>query len=193
MHKTYRIFVVEDELLILESYKSILKAHGHQVAGFATDGITALQELAATPCDLVLMDINIPGKNGLEVVRELYEASQIPVIFVTGYYSQQLVDQATALGAFGFIVKPVDEKQLLAAIPVAMQRYFEYELVKKEAQDVKTSLRDRIVLEKAKGIIMKRRGLPEQEALAFLQQRSRNRNKKLVLIAQEIIDADALL
>ena len=135
MHKTYRIFVVEDELLILESYKSILKAHGHQVAGFATDGITALQELAATPCDLVLMDINIPGKNGLEVVRELYEASQIPVIFVTGYYSQQLVDQATALGAFGFIVKPVDEKQLLAAIPVAMQRYFEYELVKKEVHN----------------------------------------------------------
>lgn len=189
----YRIFIVEDEPLVLESYKSIVISNGNTIAGTATNGRDALLRIPISDVEIVLMDVNIPGLTGLEVIRQLSAINKIPCIFITGYYSQELVDAANSVGAFGYIVKPVDDKQLIAAIKIAMQQFDELQKTRDELDNMKIALQDRISIEKAKGILMKRRHVQEDEAMRLLQQKSRSQNKKLVVIAKEIIRADSLL
>jgi response regulator NasT len=175
----YRIFIVEDEPLVLESYKSIVISNGNTIAGTATNGRDALLRIPISDVEIVLMDVNIPGLTGLEVIRQLSAINKIPCIFITGYYSQELVDAANSVGAFGYIVKPVDDKQLIAAIKIAMQQFDELQKTRDELDNMKIALQDRISIEKAKGILMKRRHVQEDEAMRLLQQKSRSQIKSL--------------
>lgn len=193
MGESIKIFVVEDDPIVLESYKSILSTQGFTIVGTAMDGAKAIKKILASDADLILTDINLPSLNGLEVIKEVYKTREIPCVFITGYYSEELIKEANSIGAFGYIIKPISDKQLLAAIDIARQRYSEFESLKKEARDTREALEARKHIEIAKGILMRRTGVDEMTAMKQLQQKSKNKNKKLVDIAKEIIAADKLL
>ena len=188
-----RVFLVEDEAVILESYRVILESGGYQVTGCAYTGKQALSLIPKTPADMILMDINLPDINGMEVLQKLNPVVQIPCVFITGYFSDSLLSKATELGAFGYVIKPIEEKQLLATVHIALRRAKEFSVLRAEAQSVKAALEDRKYIERAKGILMKRHTVSEDEAMRLLQRKSNLMNQKLVAVAKEIIRAEMML
>jgi response regulator NasT len=145
------------------------------------------------------MDINMPGIDGIQAIEEINRIREdagreiVPVIIISGYHDQNLVDRANEVGVFAYLVKPVREEELKVAIEVCLARFREFQELKKEYQRVKDSLEARKLIEKAKGILMYRNNLKEDEAMRALQRKSRDSNKKLVDIAKEIIEADRIL
>ena len=194
--KKNRVFVVEDEVLILESYCSVLRANGFEIVGAAHSGRQALhlfQKLESGLPDIILMDIKLSDANGIDILRQLNQDRVIPCVLITAYFSEELMEEANKAGAFGYILKPVQEQQLMAAIRIAQNRAAEFDILRNEAANLKSALEDRKLIERAKGILMKHNHIDEESAMRMLQQKSKEKNKKLVVIAQEVIAASSLL
>lgn len=193
MKENAEIFIVEDEAIILESYRAVLTDSGYRVVGCAYSGKQALDRIPRSGADLLLMDINLPDMSGLDVLEKLREEHNVPCVFITGYYDDDLVKRANSLGAFGYVMKPIREEQLLAAVRIALERAGEFSHLRQEVRDTKQALEDRKLVERAKGILMRRQGIGEEEAMRLLQKKSADGNKKLARTAAEIIRADSIL
>ena len=181
-----RLFIAEDEAIILSNFKMQCQRLGHA-------GDSAEREILRLHPDLVLIDINMPGKNGIEVVEHVMQEELIPCVFITGFYSEDLSAQAARAGAFGYLLKPVDSKQISVAIQIAQARYQEFTQIRQESDTLRTALEDRKYIERAKGILMSRFALSEPEAMKRLQKLSKDRNKKMAVISRELIAAEKLL
>lgn len=192
MEKSLRVFILEDEAIILSSFLMWLKKYGYDICGYALEGNGASKKILELEPDLILLDINLPGKDGLDVLSEVNQKKLIPGIVISGYCSEQLVNKANAIGAFAYLVKPVNEKQLMASIEIAFSRFQEFEEFSNEACSLRIALDNRKYIEKAKGILMNRFEVSENEAMKRLQKKSRDTNKKLVDVAKEIITADKI-
>lgn len=190
MANALRIFVAEDEAIILRNFISAIEKMGHVVVDFALDGETASRKIRELKPDLVLIDINMPEKDGLSVVREACSDEMIPVIIITGYYSTQLAERANQACVFAYLMKPVDNQQLAVAINIAWSKYQQWLDTEMRAEELRTALEDRKKIERAKGILMDNFNLKEKEAMRHLQKMSRERNKKISVIAQDIISAN---
>jgi Response regulator with putative antiterminator output domain len=114
----------------------------------------------------------------------------IPSLIVSGYDDEELIQRASEIGVLGYLIKPIDESDLKAAIEIAISKFEEINKLKKELEETKDALESRKIIEKAKGIVMERLQLKEDDAMKFLQKKSRNSNKKLVDVAKDIIEAD---
>jgi len=199
MAKGLKVLIAEDEYVNLMGLRINLEDLGHEVIGEARDGEEAVKLATELDPDLILMDINMPGIDGIQAIEEINRIREdagkeiIPVIIISGYHDQNLVDRANEVGVFAYLVKPVREEELKVAIEVCLARFREFQELKKEYQRVKDSLEARKLIEKAKGILMYRNNLKEDEAMKVLQRKSRGSNKKLVDIAKEIIEADRIL
>lgn len=199
MAKGLKVLIAEDEYVNLMGLRINLEDLGHEVIGEARDGEEAVKLATELDPDLILMDINMPGIDGIQAIEEINRIREdagkeiVPVIIISGYHDQNLVDRANEVGVFAYLVKPVREEELKVAIEVCLARFREFQELKKEYQRVKDSLEARKLIEKAKGILMYRNNLKEDEAMKVLQRKSRDSNKKLVDIAKEIIEADRIL
>ena len=142
---------------------------------------------------MVLVDINIPGKDGLSVVREACLEKMIPTIVITGHISDDLVVKANCNCVFGYLMKPICSEELAAAIRIAWSRYQSHIKDIKRADEYKTALETRKIIERAKGILMDEFGLKESEAMKRLQKMSKDKRKEMGVVAQEIIDAKKIL
>ena len=188
-----KVFIAEDEAVILTSFKLMVKQMGFAVVGSATNGVDALEGIRVSSPDLILMDINLPQKDGLSVLKEVNREQVIPAIIVSGEFSDALVDQANEAGVFGYLLKPIDENQLEVTIKVALRRFQEFRDMSSECENLNIALKERKLIERAKGILMDRFGVKEVDAMRQLQKKSRDQNKKLSVVAEEIIAADKLL
>jgi response regulator NasT len=193
MSKSLRILLAEDEYIFLMSLKSDLEDLGHQVVEEALDGKEAVELAIEKKPDLILMDINMPSLDGIEAIKQINNVLSIPAIIITGYSNKELVKRATDVGIFGYLVKPVDIKEIGPAIDVALTRFQEYQAVKEELDDTKEALESRKYIERAKGILMDRKNISEPEAMKLLQKKSNDTNTRLVVIAKDIIKADEAL
>lgn len=193
MTQGLKIIIAEDEYLILAGLKASLLRLGHQVIGEAKDGSEAVKLALELRPDLMLLDINMPKMDGIQAIKSINQQAMIPAIIISGYCDRQLIDQANEAGVFGYLVKPINEGSLRAAIDVSMARFREYQTLAKEYDSVSKMLADRKYIERAKGILMERNGLKESEAMKVMQQKSRNSNTKLVEVAKAIIKADEML
>lgn len=191
--KKLKVFIAEDEAVILTSFKLMVKEMGYSIAGSAANGKDALEKIQRTQPDLILMDINLPERDGLSVLEEVNQNRVIPSIIVSGEFSEALVDRANEAGVFGYLLKPIDEKQLEVTIKVALRRFEEFREMSDKHENLSLALKERKLVERAKGILMDRFGVKESEAMKQLQKKSRDKNKKLAVIAREIIDAEKLL
>lgn len=187
-NRSISVFIAEDEPITLVGLSIMVEEIGHRVIGEANDGPGAIDGIISTDPDLIIMDIDLPVIDGLSVLEEVYKIKPIPSIIITGYREHSFIDKANALGAFGYLQKPVDSSELNAMIKIAISRFEELGELKKNLDDVKTSLAERKIIEKAKGIVMEQLGYKEPQAMKYLQLKSRQQNKKIFLIAKEIID-----
>ncbi|MBS4208126.1 response regulator [Bacillus sp. FJAT-50079] len=192
MTKSLRILLAEDEYLVLMGIKAYVEELGHQVIGIATDGLKAVELAIEKEPDLVIMDINMPNLDGIDAIKQINKKLFIPSIIVSGYHDEKLISRATEEGVLYYLLKPIDIEDLKIAINISLSRFEEFMKLQDELKNTQNALEARKHIEKAKGILMDRMNIKEAEAMKRLQKMSRDKNKKLVIIAKELIEADAL-
>jgi len=187
-----KVLIADDESLRVMSLKNQLEAFGLQVVGETSRGDEAVFLARQLKPDLAILDIKMPGLDGIEAAQAITAENPIPIILLTAFSEPELVARADAAGVMAYLVKPVGAENLLPAITLAVSRGREFRALRSEVDDLKEALETRKTVERAKGILMARLGLTEAEAFKRMQRRSQDENKKLGEIAQAIILADKM-
>ena len=186
---TLQFVIAEDEAIVLRSLERYVKKMGHVVAGVALDGAEAVERIRALAPDMVLLDLNMPEKDGIAVIREACLEKMIPVVIITGHYSDMLMTQADLGCVYGYLMKPTSEEQVQAAIRIAWSRQEAYLASQRETQEYRSALEDRKYIDRAKGILMDEFGLKECEAMMRLRKMARDSKRKLGDTARSVIAA----
>jgi AmiR/NasT family two-component response regulator len=192
---TMRVLVAEDDPIIALGIARRLGSLGHEVVGPVARGADAIALARAEGADLYLLDVDLEDDlDGLAVSRTLSEEGpRRPVVILTGLDDADLVERSIASGVLAFLTKPVDDRQLDAALRVAAARHAELEELHGEVDDARQALADRKVVEQAKGLLIRSLGLTEPEAFARIQRTARDRNVKLVEVARSLVAQRSLL
>lgn len=188
-----RVLVADDESIRLLTLRAQLVALGYQVVGEASTGTEAVALAASRHPDLAILDIKMPLMDGIEAAERITQARPIPIILLTAYSEAQLVERAAQANIAAYLMKPVSEEDLLPAITLALTRFKQFQALRQEVSDLREALEARKVIEKAKGILMRRLNLTEDEAFRRLQRQSQEANRKLAQVAEAIIVADQML
>lgn len=188
-----RVAIVEDDTFVGMGLTAQLQKLGHHVVGQAADAREARQLFRAQRPDLVLMDIRLASDDGLTLAEELLAERRVPMIVVSAYSDEALIQRAGAAGVYGYLVKPIDERGLAAQIQVAVSRFTETERLRADREKLAADLETRKLLDRAKSIMIKRAGISEAEAHRRLQQESQKRRIPLAELCRKIIDAEELM
>jgi AmiR/NasT family two-component response regulator len=188
-----RILIADDESLRLMSLREQLEKLGHRVVAETSDGRSAADLARELKPDLAILDIKMPELDGISAAEIMMGEHPLPIILLTAYSEKDLAERAASAHVSAYLMKPVSESDLLPAIALAMSRFAEFQSLHKEVDDLREALETRKLVERAKGILMRRLDLTEEEAFRRLQRRSQNENKKLGEIAEAIITADGML
>ncbi len=180
------ILVADDESIIRLGLKQILEEAGHTVYT-SVNGIEAIKQAESCQPDLAILDIKMPDMDGLEAARLLLDKTQLPVIFLTAYGEQELIERAARLPIMGYLVKPIKEAELLAMIEVAAARHEEHSRTAHTAAELESELASRRIIDRAKGLIMQHEGISELDAYQRLQDRARQERRTLLEAAEEVI------
>lgn len=186
MEKT-RIVIADDESLIRMDLREMLTNLGYLVVGEAGDGRSAINVARELKPDLVIMDIKMPDLDGIEAAKVLTEERIAPIVLLSAYSQQDLVQRAREAGVTAYLVKPIRESDLPPAIEIALARYQEFLEVQKQVDDLSEALETRKLVDRAKGILMDRQGLSEAEAFRKIQKMSMNNRKPMKEVAWAII------
>lgn len=187
-----RIVIADDEAVIRLGLRAVLEDQGYEVVGEAADGRRALDLVSKLHPDLVFLDIKMPGMDGLAAAHTLLAKRALPVIILTAYADREFVQQAREAGVLAYLVKPVRETDLQPAIEMAMARFREIQALREEIGTLAEALRTRKVVERAKGILMRRHGLDEVAAFSRIQKQARDHRKPMREIAEAIVHSDNL-
>src|SRR5262249_16284767 len=163
MKPALRIAVADDELDMRDYFRKSLPRLGHQVVAVAQNGRELVEQCRASCPDLVITDIKMPDMDGIDAAVQIYQERPVPVILVPAYPEPDLIARAEADPILGYLVKPIKQADLGPTIALAMRRFEQFEALRQEAADLRQALEDRRITERAKGILMKRGGLDEQE------------------------------
>jgi AmiR/NasT family two-component response regulator len=185
--KRTRILIADDESLILMDLREMLTNLGYLVVGEANDGRSAVNMARELRPDLVIMDIKMPDMDGIEAAQVLTAEKIAPVLLLTAYSQQDLIDRAKDAGVVGYLVKPFRESNLAPAVEITLSRFQEFQTVQKEVDDLKEALETRKVVDRAKGILMDTQGLTEQDAFRRIQKMSMNMRRPMKDIAEAIV------
>lgn len=153
-----RILIADDESLIRLDLREMLTELGYDVIGEAGDGRTAMELARKLLPDLVIMDIKMPGMDGIAVAEELTREKIAPVVLLTAYSDQGLVERAREAGVVGYVVKPFRPTELMPVIELSRARFDEFRSLEREIGDLKEALETRKVVERAKGVLMETHG-----------------------------------
>jgi response regulator NasT len=190
MSRSLRIAVADDEPDMRDWFQTILPLLGHEVVAAASDGRELIEACRASRPDLAVTDIKMPDMDGIDAATHIYKSAPIPIILVSAYHDPELIERAEADHIMAFLVKPIKQADLEPAIAIAMRRFEQFQAMQKETADLRQALEDRKVIEKAKGVLMKKAGLDENDAFRRLQRLASDRNRKLVEVAQMILTAE---
>jgi AmiR/NasT family two-component response regulator len=188
-----RILIADDESIRMMSLRKQLAALGHRVVAEASNGAEVVALAAATQPDLAILDIKMPVTDGIEAAQQITRARPIPIILLTAYNEAELVERAAQANISAYLMKPVAEEDLLPAITLALIRFRQFEALRREVSDLREALEARKIIERAKGILVRRLDLTEEEAFRRLQKQSQDSNRKLAEVAEAIVMADRLL
>jgi two-component system, response regulator PdtaR len=190
MNRSLRIAIAEDEDLMRKYLEETVTMMGHTVVGVARTGRELISECKLHSPDLVITDIRMPDMDGLDAAAAIYAIEPVPIIVVSGYHEPDLIERAEKNHIAAYLVKPIKQENLGPAIAIAMRRFQEFNATRQEAANLRQALEDRKVIERAKGILMKRTGLDEPDAFRRLQKLATDNNRKLVDVAQSIVMAE---
>jgi AmiR/NasT family two-component response regulator len=182
-----RILVAEDETIIRLDLRALLERAGFEVCAEARDGEEAVALARAELPDVAVLDVKMPKLDGIEAARRILDERPIPIVMLTAYGQDELVQRAAEVGVFGYLVKPFREQDLLPAIRTARARHEELTALREEAESLAEALAARKAIERAKGLLMKKEGLSEQDAFARLRKASQVSGRPLKVVADALI------
>jgi two-component system, response regulator PdtaR len=189
-----RVLVADDDPLISLGLCERLRSLGHEPIGPAADGEQAVELARQTLPDLYLFDIEMPNLDGLQTAEQLAgEGLRRPVVVVTGVEDPSLIERSIASGVSAYLTKPIDTRELHAAIGLAAARHDEFRELEAEVDRAQQALEDRKLVERAKGLLMTALNLSESDAFRRLQTTARERNLRLVEVAARIVEQQTLL
>ncbi len=182
-----RVVIADDESIIRLDLGEMLANLGYEVVGEGSDGSIAVELAHRLRPDLVIMDIKMPGMDGIAAAQELTRSRIAPVLLLTAYSEQHLVERAKEAGVIAYLVKPFREAELLPSIEIALARFAEFQTVEQEVHSLKEALETRKLIEQAKGILMETQGLKESEAFHRIRKASMDTRKSMREIAEAIL------
>lgn len=193
MNRLCKVLIADDEKPVATGLQGQLESLGYDVVAVVDDGQRAIEVCRRTLPDVVILDIEMPGLDGLSAARQINRDPGTPVIILTAHGHPNLVDQAVQDGVVHYLLKPVTSPSLHAAIQVTVARSQELRSLRDNVNQLELSLRERKLIERAKGILMTRRNMSEPEAFKFLQRQSQDRRMPMAKLAESIVQADELL
>ncbi len=189
-----KIAIADDEPIIRMNIREILELAGYKVVGEAADGLDAVELCRNEDPDLILLDIKMPLMDGLSAAEVIHrEKEKTAIVMLTAYSDESLVEKAAETGIMGYLVKPVDEKTMIATIRVALKRKQEMAGMSEVIGSQEKAIRERKLVEKAKGIVMKTSGISEEEAYGYLRSVSMDKRLPMAEVAQAVIRSHELL
>lgn len=189
-----RILIAEDDPVIGMGLSRRVAGLGHEPIGPVSDGRQAIETARAREPDLYLFDIDMPGVDGLQAAAQLAtEGLRRPVVVITGVEDPDLLERSITTGVSAYLTKPIDERELEAAIRLAFARHHEFLAMEAEVSHARQALRDRKLIEQAKGTLIEALGISEPEAFKRIQRAARSRNLKLVEMAREVLEQADLI
>jgi response regulator NasT len=186
-----RLIIADDESLVRTDLREALTELGYLVVGEVGDGQSAVNMARELEPDVVVMDIKMPGLDGIDAARILTQEKIAPVVLLTAYSQSDLIERATQAGVVGYLVKPFRETDLPPAIELAKARFGEFRALEQEVDNLAEALETRKKVERAKGILMDKQNLTESEAFRRIQKMSMNTRRPMKEVAEAIILANA--
>jgi two-component system, response regulator PdtaR len=191
-----RVVIAEDEAIIRLDLKEILTSAGYDVVGESGRGDEAVELVAQHRPDLAILDIKMPGMDGLRAAREITSQYQVAVMLLTAFSQRDLIEEARDAGVAAYLVKPFQARELLPAVAGVLSRARqEWALAAEESDDpddpdaaAEDKIATRRVVDEAKAALMDRNDLPEHEAFAFIQQTAMQNRARMRDVAQQIVD-----
>lgn len=181
-----RVMIADDEAVIRMGLKAMVTSLGHQVVGTAANGLDALEKARSLEPNLLLLDIKMPGKDGLTVAETLTAEKPMPILMLTAYTEKALIERAANAAVMGYLVKPIDEGKLGPAIEMAVARFETMQTTAREIYRLRAQLESRELVDAAKRILVAA-GLPEDEAYKRLQMTAREKRRPMREIAEAVI------
>jgi two-component system, response regulator PdtaR len=190
MTPVLKIVLADDDAMFVKFCQENLNNLGHQVVGTASTGAELVAQCLAASPDLVITDIKMPDMDGIEAARQIYQKTALPFILISGFQDPEFLERARASYILAYLIKPIKGKDLQPAIAIAVRRFSEFQALQQESSDLRQALLERKLIERAKGILMRRAGLDEGAAFSRMQKMASASNRKLVQIAESLITAE---
>jgi response regulator NasT len=185
-----RVVIAEDEAIIRLDLKEILEEEGYEVVGETGRGDEAVELVKEHVPDLAILDIKMPGMDGLSAAREISAERGAAVLILTAFSQRNLIEEARDAGALAYLVKPFQKSELIPAIEVALGRYREMKALEGEVSSLEDQLETRKVVDRAKGMLMDRHSMAEADAFSFIQKTAMRERLTMKAVAQKIIDGE---
>ncbi len=182
-----RVVIAEDEAIIRLDLKETLADEGYEVVGDTGRGDHAVELVAELDPDVVILDIKMPGLDGIEAASRIAEAHDAAVVILTAFSQRDLIDRAVEAGALAYLVKPFQRSELVPAVEVARARHREMRALTDQAQTLSERLEARKVIDRAKGLLMAETGLAEEDAFRFLQTSAMSGRRTMADVARAVI------
>ncbi len=183
-----RVVIAEDEAIIRLDLKEMLIEEGYEVVADTGRGDEVVDLVREHRPDIAILDIKMPGLDGLSAAREISADHICAVLILTAFSQRQLVERARDAGALAYLVKPFQRGELVPAIEVALGRFAEMQALTAEVRGLEEQLETRKIVDRAKGILMDRHGMAESEAFTFIQRGAMSARQTMQQVAQRVID-----
>lgn len=183
-----RVLIAEDEALIRLDLSEMLREEGYDVVGEAGDGQEAVELAESLHPDLVIMDVKMPRRDGIDAAAEIAAKRIAPIVVLTAFSQRDLVEKARDAGAMAYLVKPFSASDLIPAIELAMSRFAEITGLEKEVADLSERLETRKLVERAKGILQAKHAMTEPEAFSWIQRAAMDRRTTMKRVAEVVLE-----
>ncbi|MCF8605782.1 response regulator [Gordonia sp. HY442] len=183
-----RVVVAEDDSLIRMDLIEMLREEGYDVVGEAPNGQVAVELTEELRPDLVIMDVKMPVRDGIDAASEIASKRLAPVVMLTAFSQREFVERARDAGAMAYLVKPFTQADLVPAIEVALSRYRELKLLEAEVADMSERFETRKLVEQAKGLLMAKQELTEPDAFRWIQRNAMDRRVTMKAVAQVVVE-----
>lgn len=187
MAEKYRIVIADDEALICMDLREMLEEAGHEVVGIGSDGVEALDLVKEKKPDLVILDVKMPRLDGIQAARMIAHDNLAPVVLLTAFGDEDMIEKAKKSMVFGYVMKPVEEKTFFPAIQIAVSQYRQKKDMVDRVKNMERELAARKIVDRAKGLLMDYYHITEEDAYRRMQQTSMKRGITIADVAQKVV------
>ena len=187
MSEKYRIVIADDEALICMDLREMLEEAGHEVVGIGSDGVEALSLVKEKKPDLAILDVKMPRLDGIQAARMIAHDNLAPVVLLTAFGDEDMIEKAKKSMVFGYVMKPVEEKTLFPAIQIAVSQYRQKKDMVDRVKNMERELAARKIVDRAKGLLMDYYHITEEDAYRRMQQTSMKRGITIADVAQKVV------